>query len=131
MLLLFFCVEKGQGVFFFWEEIKVFKGYLCYKTITSQSGSFEAQIKNFISWKSYGPFARYSNFCILNLPMIYQICDVLMSISTWDRVHLYIYIYIYTHTYIYIYIHIYVYIYIYTYIYIYIHVYICICLLSN
>ena len=59
------------------------KGYLHYKTITSQNESFEAQVKNFfISQKSYVPFSRYSSFCIFNHPMIYQICDVMMSIST-------------------------------------------------
>ena len=31
-------------------------------------------------------------FCILNDLMIYQICDVMMSISTWDRLHFWIYL---------------------------------------
>ena len=31
------------------------------------------------------------SFCIINHAMIYQICDVMMSISTWDRVHFWIY----------------------------------------
>ena len=31
--------------------------------------------------------SRYSSFSIFNYPMIYQICDVMMGISTWDRVH--------------------------------------------
>ena len=30
----------------------------------------------------YVPFARYSSVCIINHPMIYQICDVMMSIGT-------------------------------------------------
>ena len=61
----------------------MFKGYLRYKTITPQNVLSEAQAKNFfISWKSYVPFSRYSSFCIFNHPMIYQICDVMMSIST-------------------------------------------------
>ena len=64
------------------------KGYLCYKTITSQNVLSKAQIKNFfISQKSYVPFSRYSSFCIFNHPMIYQISDVTMSISTCDKVH--------------------------------------------
>ena len=29
---------------------------------------------------------------VLNHPMIYQICDVMMSIITWDRVHIWIYL---------------------------------------
>ena len=54
------------------------KGYLHYKTITSQNVSSDAQVKNFfISEKSYIPFSRYSNFCIFNYTMIYQICDIM------------------------------------------------------
>ena len=69
------------------------KGYLHYKTITSQNVSSEAQIKNFfISKKNYIPFSRYSSFYIFNYPMIHQICDVTMSISTWDKVHFWIYL---------------------------------------
>ena len=32
------------------------------------------------------------SFYIFNYPMIYQICDVMMSISKWDRVHFWIYL---------------------------------------
>ena len=32
------------------------------------------------------------SFCIFNHPMIYQICDVILSISTWDRLHFWIYL---------------------------------------
>ena len=46
----------------------------------------------FVSWKSYFLFSRYSRICIYNHPMIYQICDVAVSISTWDRVHFWIYL---------------------------------------
>ena len=61
----------------------VLKGYLCYRTITSQNVPSKTQIKNFfISKKNYVSFPRYSSFCIFNYPMIYQICDVTMSIST-------------------------------------------------
>ena len=57
--------------------------YLRYKTVTSQNVSSEALLKNFfILQKSCVPFSRYSIFCIFNHPMIYQICDVMMSIST-------------------------------------------------
>ena len=56
--------------------------------ITSQNVSYEAKANNFFhSIESFATFSRYSDFCILNEPMIYQICDVMMSISTWDRVH--------------------------------------------
>ena len=68
------------------------KGCLCYKTITSQNVSSEKQIKNFFILKNYIPFSRYSSFCIFNHLMIYQICDVTMSISTWDKAHFWIYL---------------------------------------
>ena len=35
---------------------------------------------------------RLRIFCIFNHPMIYQICDVMMSISTWDKAHFWIYL---------------------------------------
>ena len=74
-------------------KTELFKGYLRYKMITSQNMTFEAQIKNFfISYKNYVPFSRYSSFSISNNPVIYQICDVTMSISTWDKVHFWIYL---------------------------------------
>ena len=60
-----------------------FKGYLCYKMITSQNVPSKAQIKNFfIWWINYVPFSRYSSFHIFYHRMIYQISDVMMSIST-------------------------------------------------
>ena len=75
------CIKKGLKV------------YLCYKTINSWNVPSKVQIKNFfISKKNYVPFSRYSSFCIFNHPMIYQICDVTMSISTWDKVHFWIYL---------------------------------------
>ena len=49
----------------------------------------------FILSKNYASFSRYSRFCIFNHPMIYQICDVIMSISTWDKVHFWIYLFTY------------------------------------
>ena len=63
--------------------LKLFKGYLFFKMITSQNVSSEAQVKNFfISQKSYIPFSSYLSFCIFNHPIIYQISDVMISIST-------------------------------------------------
>ena len=65
----------------------IFKGCSCYKTITSQ----KVQVKNFfILWKTYVTFSRCSRFCIFNHPMIYEVCDVIMSIKTWGRVHFWI-----------------------------------------
>ena len=53
----------------------------------------QAQVKNFfVSWKSYVLFSRYSSFCIFNHPMIYQICDAIMSVTTWNRVYFLIYL---------------------------------------
>ena len=78
--------------------IRAFKGYLCYKMITSQIVPSEAQIKNFfISKKNYVPFWRYSSFCIFNHPMIYKICDVTMSIIIWDNMHFWIIFWTTTH----------------------------------
>ena len=66
---------------------RVIKGYLRYEMITSQNVLSEAQVKRFfILYKSYIWFSRYSSFCIFSHPMIQQIYDVMMSISTWDRV---------------------------------------------
>ena len=71
----------------------IIKGYLRYKMLTSQKVPPKAQIKNFfISYKNYVLFSRYSSFCIFNHPMIYQISDITMSISTWDKVHFWIYL---------------------------------------
>ena len=58
------------------------KGYLCYKTITSQNVSSEAQVKNLVL-KSYVMFSYiYRTFCVFDHPMIYQICDIMISISS-------------------------------------------------
>ena len=78
---------SGHELFppFFVSSWREFKDYAHYKTITSQNVLSEAQIKSFfILWKSYVPFLRYSSFCIFNHLMIYQICEVMMSISTWE-----------------------------------------------
>ena len=58
------------------------KGYLSYKTVTSQNVSSGTQIKNFfISQKNYVPLSRYSCFRIFNHLMIYRIGEVTTSIS--------------------------------------------------
>ena len=52
------------------------------KTITSGNVSSEAQVKNcFISQKVYVPLSAYSSFCIFKHSVIYQIRDVMISIS--------------------------------------------------
>ena len=56
------------------------KGYVRYKTITSENVSSEAQV--LILWNTFVPFSRYSSFCIFNYPVIYQIFDGMVSIST-------------------------------------------------
>ena len=74
--------------------MKQFKGYLHYKKITSQDVPSEVQVKIFFLFhrKKYIPFSRYSIFCIFNHPMINQICDLMMTISTWDRKYFWIYL---------------------------------------
>ena len=68
---------------FFPNIVSNLKGYLRYKTITSQNVSSEAQVKNFfISQESYVPFSRDSHFSIFNNSMIYLIRDVMMGVST-------------------------------------------------
>ena len=66
-----------------WENMDflTFTGYLYHKTITSQDVPSKAQIKNFLYGRRIVSFSRYSRFCIFNHQMIYQICDVTMSIS--------------------------------------------------
>ena len=74
-------------------RITVIKVYLNYKMITSENVPSKAHIKDFfISQKNYVPFSRYWSFCIFNHRMIYQISDIMMSISTWDKVHFWIYL---------------------------------------
>ena len=67
------------------------KGYFCYKTITCQNLPSEAQVKTFFGRKVI-PFSKHLSFCIFNHPMIYQICDFMMSVSVWDRAHFLIYL---------------------------------------
>ena len=49
----------------------LFKDYLHYKAITSENMPSEVQVKNFL----------YFWFCIFSYPMIYQMRDVMISIS--------------------------------------------------
>ena len=67
------------------------KGYFHCKTVTSQNVSSEAQVKNFLFRRNVMFLSRgIQFFCIFNHPIVYQICDVVMSISTWDRSHFWI-----------------------------------------
>ena len=68
------------------------KGYLRHKTIASQKVSSETQVKNFFVLLSYILLSRYSSFCMFNQSMVYQMCGVMISISTWDRVHFCMYL---------------------------------------
>ena len=92
-----------------WWKINL-KGYLHYKTIllkqchlrhslriflfpkivqTSKQKYFYIQTSKKIFLYSYFFFSRYSNFCIFNHFMIYQICEI-VSISPWNRVQFWI-----------------------------------------
>ena len=58
------------------------KGYLHYKTITSQNVSLEAQVKTFYFVENLCSVLKiFLSFHIFNHHMIYHICDVTMSIS--------------------------------------------------
>ena len=51
----------SRGAIF--ENKKNYKGYLCYKTVTSQDASSDGQVKNFfISYKSYVLFSQEFKF---------------------------------------------------------------------
>ena len=90
--------------------IQYFKGYLRHKTIFSQYVSSEAQINPlnakveqrfagqinwlvFIWWQ-YWRLMSWESFCFAEelCSMIYQICDVMMSMSTWEKVHFLMYL---------------------------------------
>ena len=74
--------KYSKQIYFCQLFILSIKGYVRYKTITSQNVPSKVQIKNFfISWKNYVPLSRFSSFCIFNHSMIYQISDVTISIS--------------------------------------------------
>ena len=97
----FICSNSGPFIFFntatpsslyklmsflLYFSLILFKGHLRYKTITSQNVLPDAQVKNFfVLQRNYVPFTGYLSFSIFNHPMIYQICNVMVSISTWDR----------------------------------------------
>ena len=68
------------------------KGYTPTKTITFQNVTCKAQIKDFLHCTCYVLLSRYSSFCIFNNPMIFQICDAMMSTITRDKVHYWIYL---------------------------------------
>ena len=73
----------------------VIKSYLRQKTITSQNVSSEAQVKNCFLYRREVMFRSHDIqvFVTFNhLLMIYQICDVMMSISTCGKVHFRIYL---------------------------------------
>ena len=63
----------------------VVKDYLWHKMITSQNVSLEAQVKIFFLFRRNLCFAlKIFKFLYFNLLMIYQIYDMLKSISTRD-----------------------------------------------
>ena len=78
---------------FFDSSWREFKNYVHYKTIISQNVLFEARVK-FILFCGKVMFHSQDIqvFVFFNHLTIYQICKVMMSISTWDRVHFWIYL---------------------------------------
>ena len=70
----------SRGAIF--ENKKNYKGYLCYKTVTSQDASSDGQVKNFfISCKSYVLFSRIQVFVFLTIPWFTK------SMMSWVLVH--------------------------------------------
>ena len=52
----------------------------------SENMASEVQLKNFISWKSYALFLRYSMFGISNHSINCKVCDAMTRLSTLERV---------------------------------------------
>ena len=48
------------------------------------------RLRIFLFHRKVATFSRYPSFCVSNHPMIHQICDIMMIISTWDRVYFWI-----------------------------------------
>ena len=68
--------------------ILAIKAHLRYKTKTSQNVPPKAQIKNFLFLRKIMFHSQdIQVFVFFNHTMIYQISDVTMSISAWDKVH--------------------------------------------
>ena len=55
--------------------------------ITSEIVSSESPVKNFLFCREVMSVLKIFSFLHFNHLMIYQICDVMKSISTWDKVH--------------------------------------------
>ena len=80
-----------RKILFFW--LQMFKVYLCYKLITSQNVWSVPQVKNFVYFlEKFCSILNIFKFLYFNHGMNYQICDVMMSISTWYRLHFWIYL---------------------------------------
>ena len=50
------------------------------------------RLRNFLFRRKVVWFSRYSSLCIFSHPKTYQICDVMMGIAAWDKVHFWIYL---------------------------------------
>ena len=72
-----------------WLIFFIMKGYLHYNMITSQNVPFEVHIKNFfVSKKVMFCFWHIRVFVFFTISWFsIYICDIMMSISTWGRVH--------------------------------------------
>ena len=62
------------------------KSYLFYETIASKNVSSKAQVFFLFCRKVMFLSEDMQLFCIFNYPVIYQICHVMVNISTLDRV---------------------------------------------
>ena len=88
-----FVMINVQLILFLVERVFSFKGYLHYKTITSQNVLSEVSLRSIL-------FCRKVMLHVLDVPVFiffnrlicYQICDVMKSINTWYRVRFWIYL---------------------------------------
>ena len=77
-----------------WKLVILIKGYFRYKMITSENVSSQAQVQNFFYFtEKLCPVLKIFKFLYFQPPLIYQICDFVMNISTWGRVHFWIYLF--------------------------------------
>ena len=67
-------------------KIKV-KGYLHYKSIFCQKVPLDVSLMNFFIWRKNVSFSRYLVFCVFIKSTNFKICDVIIDIAAWWKLH--------------------------------------------